>query len=153
MPELMTFSYDPTTRAATRLWPPVGDVGIVWYVKLCLAILISLTAAIVSALGQTSPQAAGPESLFGLDNVIDVHFHMELEEWEKMQLPDGTKMDILTLLLALEEMVNDSNAGKHFRYENARRPGLAGYLGIDHQYGTADVTIDGETISGGWLSR
>jgi hypothetical protein len=144
----MTFGWEPTTRAAPRLLPPVGDTGIVWCVKLCFVIFISLTVAMVPAIVQTSPQAAGPESLFGLDNVIDVHFHMELEEWEKMQPPQGTKMDILTLMLAFEEMVNDSNEGKHFRHENARRPGLGGYLGIDHQYGTADVTIDGETISG-----
>src|SRR5262249_13668685 len=32
--------------------------------------------------------------------------------------------------------------------DKSTRPGLAGYLGVDHQFGKADVTIDGETIRG-----
>jgi len=125
-----------------------GDIGIVWCASLCFAIFYSLTAAIAPARGQTPPQPVGPESLFGLDNLIEIHFRMEPEEWEKMQPPKGTRMDILTLMLAFENVVHDAQEGKNFRSDNSRRPGLAGYLGIDHQYGSADVTIDGETIKG-----
>ncbi|MEM7387753.1 MAG: CotH kinase family protein, partial [Verrucomicrobiota bacterium] len=39
-------------------------------------------------------------------------------------------------------------AGRHFHSDQSTRPGLAGYLGIDHQYGEATVTIDGEMIEG-----
>ena len=42
------------------------------------------------ALGQGEKPSAGPESLFGLDNVIDVHIRLEPEEWAKLQPPKGT---------------------------------------------------------------
>jgi hypothetical protein len=88
------------------------------------------------------------QSLFGLDNVIDVHIHMEPAEWQNMQPPKGTRLDFLSVMMAFEDVVNDANNGGHFWSDKSTRPGLAGYLGIDHQYGRANVTIDGQTIDG-----
>ena len=88
---------------------------------------------------------AGPESLFGLDNVIDVHIRIEPEEWAKLQPPKGTKMDFD---VAIQGLMMDAVTGGHFRSEKPTRPELAGYLGVDHQYGKAEVTIDGETVKG-----
>ena len=97
------------------------------------------------ALGQGEIPSAGPESLFGLNNVIDVHIRIEPEEWTKLQPPKGTKMDFS---LAIQGVMADALTGGHFRSQKSTRPGLAGYLGVDHQYGKAEVTIDGETVKG-----
>ena len=97
------------------------------------------------ALGQGEKSSAGPASLFGLDNVIDVHIRIEPEEWAKLQPPKGTKMDFG---VAIQGLMADAMTGGHFRSEKSTRPGLAGYLGVDHQYGKAEITIDGETVKG-----
>jgi spore coat protein CotH len=49
---------------------------------------------------------------------------------------------------AFGDLIADATAGGHFRSEKSTRPGLGGYLGLDHQYGRADVEIDGETVRG-----
>lgn len=102
----------------------------------------------VRALGQIPPQVADLDSLFGMNRVIEVHLQMELKEWAKMQPPKGTKMDGISVMRAFEDIINDAANKRHFRSEKSTRPGLAGYLGIDHQYGRANVTINGEPISG-----
>ena len=96
-------------------------------------------------INEVQKPSAGPESLFGLDNVIDVHIRIEPEEWAKLQPPKGTKMDFEA---ALKDVMEGAVTGGHFRSEKSTRPGLAGYLGVDHQYGKAEVTIDGETVKG-----
>ena len=96
-------------------------------------------------INEVQKPSAGPESLFGLDNVIDVHIRIEPEEWAKLQPPKGTKMDFDA---ALKDVMEDAVTGGHFRSEKSTRSGLAGYLGVDHQYGKAEVTIDGETVKG-----
>ena len=73
---------------------------------------------------------------------------MESAEWKKLPPPEGTKTDFLTLMLAFEDATIDANTGGHFRSDKSTRPGLAGYLGIDHQYGRADVSIDGQMVEG-----
>jgi spore coat protein CotH len=50
--------------------------------------------------------------------------------------------------VALKSVMEDAVTGGHFRSEKSTRSGLAGYLGVDHQYGKAKVTIDGETVKG-----
>ena len=40
---------------------------------------------------------------------------------------------------AFGDLIADATAGRSFRSEKSTRPGLAGYLGVDHQYGRADV--------------
>jgi hypothetical protein len=109
-----------------------------------------LASVVISnaAVGQEPEDDSGSQSLFGLNNAIDVHIRMELAEWEKIQPPEGTKTDFLSVMLAFEDVVNDAAEGGHFWSDKSSRPGLAGYLGIDHQYGRADVSIDGQTIAG-----
>ena len=112
-----------------------------FYSVIFLAVVLSLG----QVLGQEAKPSGGPELLFGLDNVIDVHIRIEPEEWAKLQPPKGTKMDID---VAIQDVMVDAITGGHFRSEKSTRPGLAGYLGVDHQYGKAEVTIDGETVKG-----
>ena len=112
-----------------------------FYSVIFLAVAVSLG----QALGQGTKPSAGPESLFGLDNVIDVHLRIDPEEWTKLQPPEGTKMDFG---VALQGLMWDAMTGGHFHSEKSTRPGLAGYLGVDHQYGQAEVTIDGDTVKG-----
>lgn len=94
------------------------------------------------ALGQEDPSA----SLFGLDNVVDVHITISSEEWAKLQPPADVRIDDQAVGKAFEDLIEDAMAGGHFRSEKSTRPGLAGYLGVDHQYGRGDVEIDGETV-------
>ena len=112
-----------------------------FYSVIFLAVVLSLG----QVLGQEAKPSGGPELLFGLDNVIDVHIRIEPEEWAKLQPPKGTKMDFD---VALKSVMEDAVTGGHFRSEKSTRSGLAGYLGVDHQYGKAKVTIDGETVKG-----
>jgi len=112
-----------------------------FYSVIFLAVAVSLG----QALGQGAKPSAGPGSIFGLDNVIDVHLRIDPEEWAKLQPPEGTKMDFG---VAIQGLMVDAISGGHFRSEKSTRPGLAGYLGVDHQYGQAEVTIDGDTVKG-----
>ena len=111
-------------------------------------IFLAVAMSLGQALGQGEKPSAGPESLFGLDNVIDVHIRIEPEEWAKLQPPKGTKMGFEGFDLAIQGLMVDALTGGHFRSQKSTRPGLAGYLGVDHQYGKAEVTIDGETVKG-----
>ena len=97
------------------------------------------------ALGQGEKPSEESKSLFGLDNVIDIHIWIEQDEWTKLQPPKGTKMDFD---LAIKGVMVDAWTGGHFRSEKSTRPGVAGYLGVDHQYGQANLTINGQTIKG-----
>ena len=96
-------------------------------------------------LGQGEKPSEESKWLFGLDNVIDIHIRIEQDEWTKLQPPKGTKMDFD---LAIKGVMVDAWTGGHFRSEKSTRPGVAGYLGVDHQYGQANLTINGQTIKG-----
>ena len=113
--------------------------------------VVSIVAALGQALGQGEKPSAGPESLFGLDNVIDVHIRIDPEEWAKLQPPADVRLDGEAVGKAFGDLIEDATRGGHFHSEKSTRPGLAGYLGVDHQYGRADVEIDGETMRGGGL--
>ena len=52
--------------------------------QLWILMVVSIVAALGQALGQGEKPSAGPESLFGLDNVIDVHIRIDPEEWAKL---------------------------------------------------------------------
>ena len=93
-------------------------------------------------------QEPGPESLFGLTNLSEIHLELSSEEWAKLQPPAGTDWDVGR---AFKDIERDAIAGRNFHSKNSTRPGLAGYLGIDHQYGKADITIDGESVPGAGL--
>jgi len=110
--------------------------------------IFALTMSFAQALGQGAEPSGGPESLFGLDNVIDIHIRIESEEWAKLQPPADVRLDGEAVGEAFGDLIADATAGGHFRSEKSTRPGLAGYLGVDHQYGRADVEIDGETVRG-----
>ena len=69
-----------------------------------------------------------------------------MEEWAKLQPPEDVRIDDQAVGKAFEDLIEDAMAGGHFRSEKSTRPGLAGYLGVDHQYGRGDVEIDGETV-------
>ena len=97
------------------------------------------------ALGQGEKPSEESKWLFGLNNVIDIHIRIEQDEWTKLQPPKGTKMDFD---LAIKGVMVDAWTGGHFRSEKSTRPGVAGYLGVDHQYGQANLTINGQTIKG-----
>ncbi|RZO69192.1 MAG: hypothetical protein EVA71_09065 [Limisphaerales bacterium] len=95
------------------------------------------------ALGQDMQSAEDSKLLFGLDKVSDIHLRVSADEWAKLQPPIGLAMDIEA---AFGGLIKDAVMGKHFRSEKSTRPGLAGYLGVDHQYGKADVHIAEETV-------
>ena len=84
------------------------------------------------ALGQGEKPSEESKWLFGLDNVIDIQIWIEQDEWAKLQPPKETKMDFD---LAIKGVMVDAWTGGHFRSEKSTRPGVAGYLGVDHQYG------------------
>jgi len=102
--------------------------------------LVLLIAFAASAFGQASEPS---DSLFGMTNVLEVHLQFTPEEWENIQPPDDVNWDFGD---ALEGVTEDAMAGGNFHSEKSSRPGIAGYSGVDHQYGMANVTIGDETI-------
>ena len=111
-----------------------------------LAVALAWTTCLLElpALGQTSQPEAGNASLFGLNRVVDVHFELTQPEWETIQ--PAVELDGLSIAKAVASMRLDAASGGNFRSEKSSRPGLAGYLGVDHQYGRATVTFDGQTV-------
>ena len=87
-------------------------------------------------------------TLFGMDRVIDVNLRLSNEEWAKLQPPAGTRLDDAAVGAAFSGAMVDAIFGGDFHSEKSSRRGLAGYLGVDHQYGQGDAVIDGVTISG-----
>lgn len=105
-----------------------------------LAWLVTVITTTVPVCGQ-SPDPA--ESLFGVRNVLDVHLQFTAAEWKKLQPADDVNWDFGD---AIQGIIKDSTAGRNFHSEKSSRPGLAGYMGVDHQYGMADVTIGDQTL-------
>ena len=70
------------------------------------------------ALGQEDPSA----SLFGLDNVVDVHITISSEEWAKLQPPADVRIDDQVVGKAFEDLIEDAMAGGHFAVRNQRGP-------------------------------
>lgn len=98
--------------------------------------------------GQETELEKGADTIFGLHRVVDVHLNVAPEEWAKMQPPADVAVDFFSIMQAFDEVAADAEKGGHFRSDKSSRAGLAGYLGIDHQYGSADVTIDDESVPG-----
>ena len=84
------------------------------------------------------------EVIFGLKKVWEVHLKLEPEEWEKLQ-PNWEDLN-LDFGTAFRKIISDGFMRKPFRSSRSSRPGLAGYLGFNHQYGTADVIFGNEVI-------
>ena len=92
--------------------------------------------------GQDDPSA----SLFGLDNVVDVHITIKQEEFDKLKPPAKVARMSDPFGEAFAGVMEDVAKEGHFRSEKSTRSGLAGYLGVDHKYVKADIEIDGETV-------
>ncbi|MEE3372076.1 MAG: CotH kinase family protein [Planctomycetota bacterium] len=116
-----------------------------WQLAL-LTVTLAWTTCLLElpALGQPSGLQAGNASLFGLNRVVDIHFELAEPEWETIQ--PAVELDGLSIAKAVGLMSVGAASGGNFRSEKSARPGLAGYLGVDHQYGRATVTIDGQTV-------
>lgn len=87
--------------------------------------------------------ASESDSLFDMTQALEIHFDFTPEQWERLQPPDDLDWDVDA---AFRDLIKDAQDGKNFHSEFSTRPGLAGYLGVVHQYGLANVTIGDETI-------
>ena len=83
------------------------------------------------------------QSVFGMRNVLDIHLQFTAAEWEKLQPGDDVNWDFGH---AMQGLMRDARTGGNFHSDQSSRPGLAGYMGVDHQYGMADVTIGDSMI-------
>ncbi|MGK0186142.1 MAG: spore coat protein H [Verrucomicrobiales bacterium] len=107
-----------------------------------ISIAIGFLTAALNVSAQNEPEP-GQESLFGLDSVVDIHLVIESEEWAKLQPAEDTDWDIYK---AFGRIDKDAKAGRHYHSDRSSRPGLAGYLGVDHAYGKGKITIDDESV-------
>ena len=82
--------------------------------------------------------------LFQPDRVSEITLRFTADEWAKLQPSEDLDWDVGR---AFGEVISDASQGKEFRAGEENRPGLGGYLGLNHQYGKADLIIDGEQIS------
>ncbi len=105
------------------------------------AILLISTAL---SLSQDNKVGHASDAFFGLDKVWEIHLQMEPEEWATIQPPEDMDWDFLK---AFQKVGEDAIAGKNFHSERSTRPGLAGYFGVDHQYGKGNITIGEKTIN------
>lgn len=112
-----------------------------WY-PLVYLLLVTLAFA---AHAQTAPNVAPDPSdfFFGMSHVWEIHIQFEPSEWQSIQPPADIDWDVQK---ALDGVIRDAMRGRNFHSEKSSRPGLAGYLGIDHQYGRATVTIGSDTV-------
>ncbi|GEM_PF-254011 len=147
------------TQGNSRRKAPVSECHRAGILGICVALVGCLVPALDGVGQERNPVATDrdgrlsataatedADTLFGLDRVIDVELNISGEEWAKLQPPDGTRLDDAAVGRAFSDLIGDAIRGGNFRSEKSTRPGLAGYLGVDHQYGQADVTIDGEAI-------
>ena len=147
------------TQGEARVNAPAWKLHLPAIVGICAALIVCLVPgrrgigqqrqAVADEQGRSFPEVSNTtnaDALFGLDRVVDVDLRISAEEWTKLQPPDGTRLDDAAVGRAFGDLIGDAIRGGNFRSEKSTRPGLAGYLGVDHQYGQADVTIDGETI-------
>lgn len=85
-----------------------------------------------------------PNALFRSNRVSKITLRFTKEEWSKLQPSKDLDWDVGR---AFGEVISDASQGKEFRSGKESRPGLGGYLGLNHQYGRADVEIDGESFA------
>lgn len=86
----------------------------------------------------------GSHAFFALDRISEFNLRFTEEEWGRLQPAKELDWDVGE---AFGEIITDAAHGKEFRANDETRPGLGGYLGLNHQYGKADVTIDGERLA------
>ena len=95
----------------------------------CLVPVSGTTSSIVVA--QT---IEGPHPLFQPDRVSEITLQFTEGEWGKLQPSEDIDWDIGR---AFGEIISDASQGTEFRGGDENRPGLGGYLGLNHQYGKA----------------
>ena len=83
-------------------------------------------------------------ALFDMERIARFQFEMSEGEWKKLQPPEGVDWDIEKAFARVGEDVMSGN--KAFRNGDDARAGLAGYFGINHQYGSGVVTVNGESL-------
>ena len=110
------------------------------YIALALATFLVVDVANAATFQESSES----DSLFGLDAVTAIEIRIEPSEWAKLQPPEDVNWD---LGKAMEGLIGDAIAGRDMHSDKSSRPGLAGYMGVDHEYGRADVVIGGQTVA------
>ncbi|MCH2124117.1 MAG: CotH kinase family protein [Pirellulaceae bacterium] len=106
-------------------------------------------AEVADLLQRFQPPTATPEeqtasdAFFGMTKLWEIHIQFSPDEWQAIQPPANVNWDVGS---AFQDLMRDAEQGKHLHSEKSTRPGLAGYLGVDHQYGRADVTMGHETL-------
>jgi hypothetical protein len=91
-----------------------------------------------------APDQQTSDAFFGMTNVWEIHIQFDPEQWKAIQPPEDVNLDFGE---AMKGVMRDAMSGGNFHSEKSSRPGLAGYMGVDHQYGMATVTIGDDTIS------
>ena len=79
---------------------------------------VSHRLALAKRLGRMIPSA----SLFGLDNVVDVHITISSEEWAKLQPPADVRIDDEAVGKAFGDLIEDAMAGGIFAVKNPPAP-------------------------------
>lgn len=85
----------------------------------------------------------GADTVFQSEHASEIILRFTAEEWSRLQPSSELDWDVGR---AFGEVISDASQGKEFRAGEENRPGLGGYLGLNHQYGKADFVIDGEQI-------
>jgi spore coat protein CotH len=98
------------------------------------------------ATGQICCAAHPSDELFGIDKVWDIHLELSPSEWAKLQPPDDLWPGPLVFLQAFSGLMADAQAGRNLHSDKSSRPGLAGYVGIDHQYGKGTISIADQVL-------
>lgn len=118
---------------------------ICWLTPTLVRNVIFLLLTIMYLSGNAQSQITSEsEEIFDLKKVWEVNLKLEPEEWEKLQ-PNWEDLD-LNIGTAFRKIIMDSFMRKPFRSSLSSRPGLAGYMGFNHQYGTADVIFGDKII-------
>ena len=86
-------------------------------------------------------QADPSDGIFDIDKIAMVEFDFSEKEWNKLQPPPQIDWDLEKVFAKIGQDVAAGN--NTFRNGDDVRPGLAGYFGVNHEYGSAAVTIDG----------
>ncbi len=86
------------------------------------------------------------DELFGLDKVWHIHLELTGSEWARLQPPEGLAPGPFAVLQAFAGLMGDAAEGGNLHSEKSSRPGLAGYVGVDHQYGRGTVTIADQVL-------
>ncbi len=93
--------------------------------------------------------AAGAEGLFGLDRLTDVAIRMDAGEWERVvSEEERVKSNPLLVAIGMGRVMRHFRERGNFRSHPEARPGLAGYLGIEHPYGRGTVAIGEDVLEG-----